>query len=132
MTDTLAVIVTSFTMERLRDTTELLDGLAVQTRRVHEIVFVAERSRDLEHAVCQHVASRPIPNATVAFNDRTPGLAGLGLMLVAAELRHVADHGFGVATLRWQLSDFLVAKDQTDWFSGFTEGFGLTRFVVDA
>jgi GT2 family glycosyltransferase len=75
MNGTLAVIVTSFTMERLRDVTELLDSLARQARRVDEIVFVAERSRELEDAVRQHIASRRIPNATVVFNDGTPGLS---------------------------------------------------------
>ncbi len=75
MTDTLAVVVTSFTTERLRDVTELLDSLAAQTRRVSEIVFVAERSHDLEGAVRQNIASRRIPNATVLFNDGTPGLS---------------------------------------------------------
>jgi len=75
MHETLAVVVTSFAMERLRDVTELLDSLAMQTRRVDEIVFVAEQSRDLEDAVRRYVTSRRIPNATVVFNDGTPGLS---------------------------------------------------------
>jgi len=75
MIDTLAVVVTSYTMERLRDVVELLDSLAAQTRPVNEIVFVAERSHELESDVRHHIASRPIPNATVIFNDGTPGLS---------------------------------------------------------
>lgn len=74
-TDTLAVVITSFTIERLREVTELLDSLAAQTRLADEIVFVAERSRELEEGVRRHVATRSIPNTTVVFNDGAPGLS---------------------------------------------------------
>jgi len=47
------------------------------------------------------------------------GVAGLGLMLAAAELRHVADNGFRSAALHWQISDFLVATGNRRWLSGY-------------
>lgn len=77
MVETLAVVITSFTMERLREVTELLDSMATQTRPVDEIVFVAERSHDLEEAVRRHIETGPIPtpNAVVVFNDGHPGLS---------------------------------------------------------
>jgi hypothetical protein len=56
------------------------------------------------------------------------GIAGLGLMLVAAELRHVADHGFRAAALHWQLSDFLVATGDRGWLARYVSvarGYGL-------
>ncbi len=55
-------------------------------------------------------------------------MAGLGLMLVAVELRHVADHGFRAAALDWQLSDFMVSVGDPWWLSRYialTRGYGL-------
>ncbi len=75
MTDTLAVVVTSFAMERLRDVTELLDSLATQIRPADEIVFVADRDYDLQEAVRSHVTRHRVPNATVVFNEGAPGLS---------------------------------------------------------
>jgi hypothetical protein len=40
-------------------------------------------------------------------------------MLVATELRHVADHGFRAAALHWQISDFLVATGNLGWLRGY-------------
>jgi len=47
------------------------------------------------------------------------GIAGLGLVLVAAELQHAADLGIGAAALHWQLSDFLIANGQSPWLSRY-------------
>lgn len=47
------------------------------------------------------------------------GIAGRGLFLVAAELRHVADRGFRMAALHWQLADFLVATGDSGWLSQY-------------
>ncbi len=52
------------------------------------------------------------------------GIAGVGLMLAAAELRHAADYGVAAATLHWQLSDFLIANNEYEWLSVF---FALAR-----
>jgi GT2 family glycosyltransferase len=117
MADTLAVIVTSFTMERLRDVAELLDSLAVQARRADEIVFVAERSRDLEDAVRQHIASRPIPNATVVFNDQTPGLSPARNLGVRSSTSSVIAF----------LDDDVIAFP--DWAAGMLAAFEDTRVI---
>jgi hypothetical protein len=56
------------------------------------------------------------------------GIAGLGLMLAAAELRHVADRGFRAVALHWQLSDFLVATGDSGWlyrYIGLARSYGL-------
>lgn len=62
-------------MERLHDVTQLLDSLAAQTRPADEIVFVAERDRDLLDAIRRHVTRHGIPNARVVFNGGAPGLS---------------------------------------------------------
>jgi GT2 family glycosyltransferase len=117
MTDTLAVIVTSFTMERLRDVTELLDSLAVQTRRADEIVFVAEQSSDLEDAVRRHIASRSIPNATVVFNDGAPGLS---------PARNLGVHSSSSSIIAF-LDDDVIAFP--DWAAGMLASFKDARVI---
>jgi glycosyltransferase involved in cell wall biosynthesis len=117
MTRTLAVIVTSFTIERLRDIGELLDSLAAQTHPVDEIVFVAERSRDLENAVRCHIAHRALTNATVIFNDGTPGLSA------ARNLGVLKSNSSVVAFL----DDDVIAFP--DWAHGMLAGFDDPRVI---
>lgn len=117
MIDTLAVIVTSFTMERLRDVLGLLNSLTAQTRPVDEIVFVAERSRDLEDAVRHHIASRAIPNATVIFNDGTPGLS---------PARNLGVHSSNSSVIAFLDDDVFAFPD---WAAGMLAAFQNPRVI---
>lgn len=70
-----SVVVTTYTVDRLRDVEEVLDSLQAQTYPNLEIIFVGEKFREL----CDHVISygqkRGIPNLKAVFNDGQPGLS---------------------------------------------------------
>lgn len=105
------------------------------------VLDIAEAARSLEHSGILRYAwarARGLGPLTVARLLPTGirlgpqllrlGIAGRGLMLVAVELRHVADRGFRAAALHWQLSDFLVAAGDSGWLSryiGLARSYGL-------
>ncbi len=47
------------------------------------------------------------------------GIAGRALILVASELRHLADRGVKMAALHWHLADFLAATGDSEWLSHY-------------
>ncbi len=115
----------------------LLTSLPRDPGTIITVLDVAETARGLEHdGIPRYAWARlrslgPLTMTRLVstgfrFGPKLlcSGIAGLGLMLVAAELRHVADHGFRAVALHWQISDFLVATSNRWWLSGYI---GLAR-----
>jgi hypothetical protein len=119
----------------------LLASLPRDPDTIVTVLDIAETARGLEHGGIPRYGwarVRSLGPLTVARLLPTglrlgphlsrSGIAGLGLMLVAAELRHVADQGLRAAALHWQLSDFLVAAGDPGWLSSYislARGYGL-------
>jgi hypothetical protein len=47
------------------------------------------------------------------------GMGGLGLMVAAAEMCHIASLGFNAVALHWELSDFVAATSNWNWLSRY-------------
>lgn len=119
----------------------LLASLPRSPETIVTVLDIAETARGLEQAGIPRYGwarARSLGPLTMArllpaglrLGPQLPrsGIAGLGLVLVAAELRHAADLGFAATTLHWQLSDFLVANEHAAWLSryaGLARGYGL-------
>lgn len=71
----LSVIVTSYTIDRMKDIYELLDSIKVQTYSNIEVVFVGERSAELCENVKLYAWKKEIANTMVIFNGVDPGLS---------------------------------------------------------
>ncbi|MFC2072786.1 glycosyltransferase [Chloroflexota bacterium] len=71
----LSIVITSNTMERLKDVFELLDSIQAQTYPNIETVFVAEGAEVLLHQVSSYVDEKDMPNIRVIVNHSEPGLA---------------------------------------------------------
>lgn len=71
----LSIIITSYTLERLRDICDLLDSITTQTYSDIETIFVAERSMELYQKVKIYSQEKAIPNVKVLFNEGEPGLS---------------------------------------------------------
>ncbi len=106
----------------------LLASLPRDPETIVTVLDLAETARDLEHdGMPRYGWARARSLGPLTLARLLPigfrlglqllqfGTAGLGLMLVAAELRHVTDQGFRAAALHWQLSDFLVATGDPAW-----------------
>lgn len=74
-TPLLSIIITSYDMDRLRDTLELLDSIQAQTYSNIETIFVAERSVDLYNRVKGYVQEKALHNFKVVFNERELGMS---------------------------------------------------------
>ncbi len=70
-----SVVVTTYAMERLNDVQELLDSLAAQTYPKMEILFVAERMRELADRVRHYADHKGITNLQVVFHEGGGGLS---------------------------------------------------------
>jgi glycosyltransferase involved in cell wall biosynthesis len=84
-----SVIVSSYTTERLNDIQELLTSLQTQTYPNVEIVFVAEKSKELYERVNLLASKDRIMNLKTFFNDGPPGLASnrnYGVQRAAGEI----------------------------------------------
>ena len=71
----LSISITSYTIERLKDITELLDSIKAQTYSNIEIVFVAERSMELLSEVKRYGDENAIANVKVIFNHGEAGMS---------------------------------------------------------
>jgi glycosyltransferase involved in cell wall biosynthesis len=71
----LSVIITSYTAERLNDVFELLDSIKGQTYTNIEVIFVAERSKELYEKVKDYGEKIGLPGFKVLFNYGEPGLS---------------------------------------------------------
>ena len=75
MNPTVSVIVTSYTMARFNDLSELLDSLHAQIYRDFEIVLVMERSTELYEKLKTHVQEGGWQNTKLLFNHGSWGLS---------------------------------------------------------
>ena len=71
----LSIVVTSYTLDRLKDISELLDSIKAQTYDHTETIFVIERSRELYDRVQAYAEEKAVPNMEVVFNHGEPGLS---------------------------------------------------------
>jgi glucosyl-dolichyl phosphate glucuronosyltransferase len=71
----LSIVVTSYTMDRLKDVCELLDSIKVQTYPKTETVVVVERTTDLLDNAKRYVTEKAIPNTKIIFNQGENGLS---------------------------------------------------------
>ncbi|MFC1904349.1 glycosyltransferase family 2 protein [Chloroflexota bacterium] len=71
----LSIVITSYTLERLKDIFELLHSVPSQTYPNIEIIFVAERSRQLYDRVKAYIDEEGMPNVNIIFNEGEPGVS---------------------------------------------------------
>lgn len=71
----LSIIVTSYTTDRLKDIYELLDSIKSQNYQYIEIIFVAERSRELEAQVRNYAEQAGINNFRAIINETQLGIS---------------------------------------------------------
>ena len=71
----LSLVVTAYTVERLKDIFELIDSIKAQSYPDIETVFVAERSDALFDSVRDYMNEKAIPKARVVFNRGERGLS---------------------------------------------------------
>jgi len=71
----LSIIITSYTTERLKDVFELLDSIKNQTYKNIEVVFVAERSKELYEKVREYGEKIGLLMFNALFNYGEPGLS---------------------------------------------------------
>ena len=85
----ISIIVTSYTMNRLRDIIDLLESIQAQTYHNIETVIVIERSPELADSIKQHIAEKDYPNMRVLFNQGQWGVSSarnLGVENVEADI----------------------------------------------
>lgn len=71
----LSIVITSYTLERLKDIFELIDSIKAQSYPNIETIFVAERSNELFHKVRAYVSEKAMPKIKVIFNHGEEGLS---------------------------------------------------------
>jgi glycosyltransferase involved in cell wall biosynthesis len=71
----LSIIITSYTIGRLKDIFELLDSIKSQTYKNIEVIFVAERSKELYEKVKEYGEKIGLGMFKVLFNYGEPGLS---------------------------------------------------------
>lgn len=72
---TLSIVITSYTMDRFKDICDLFDSIKLQTYPNLEVIFVAERSRELYEKAKEHGERIRLPGFKVLWNDGEPGLS---------------------------------------------------------
>ena len=65
----ISIIVPCYTMDRLRDITELLDSVQAQTYKEVETLIVAERSTELASSISDYVQEKGYGNIKVLYNQ---------------------------------------------------------------
>lgn len=65
----ISIIITSYTMDRIKDIIELLDSIQAQTYRDIATVFVVERSPELADGIQRYIAEKHYSNMQVLYND---------------------------------------------------------------
>lgn len=71
----LSLVITSYSISRLKDTMELMDSVKAQTYPNFETIFVAEGSDELRDKVEAYAEEKAIPNTKIVFNDGEHGLS---------------------------------------------------------
>jgi glycosyltransferase involved in cell wall biosynthesis len=65
----ISIIATSYTMDRLKDITELLDSIQAQAYKNIEVLVVTERSKKLTSSIQAYIAKNRYSNIRVLYND---------------------------------------------------------------
>lgn len=68
-TPLVSIVTTSYTMDRLKDITELLDSLNAQTYKNTETLVVAERLPELADSIKKYIAGKGYAGMRVLFNE---------------------------------------------------------------
>ncbi len=71
----ISIVITSYTMERMKDILELLDGMRAQTYPNIEVIFVVERSQELRDRIGAWIVENGVTNIRVVFNTDEQGLS---------------------------------------------------------
>ncbi|MDP2948661.1 MAG: glycosyltransferase family 2 protein [Chloroflexota bacterium] len=71
----MSVIVTSYTLDRVKDVQGVLESLHAQTYRNLEIIFVGEGTQEICHRIEGFAMQKGIANLRTVFNDGVPGLS---------------------------------------------------------
>jgi len=71
----ISIIITSYTLDRLKDVMELIDSIQAQTYQNIETSFVAERSRELASTISRYIAEKAYPNVQVLYNEGEWGIS---------------------------------------------------------
>jgi glycosyltransferase involved in cell wall biosynthesis len=71
----ISVVVTTYTLDRLKDVKELLDSLRAQSYPNIEVVFVGESCRELCEEVSRYAQTIRIAKITILFNNGEPGVS---------------------------------------------------------
>ncbi|MFC1906664.1 glycosyltransferase [Chloroflexota bacterium] len=90
----LSVVITSYTLDRLKDVLGILDSIKAQTYPHVEIILVVERSTVLLDHIKRYVAEEAIPRAKVVFNYGERGLSAarnLGLKEATGDIMAFVD-----------------------------------------
>ena len=69
----LSIVITSYTLERLKDIYELLESIKNQIHKRIEVIFVAERSPELLEKVKDYAEANGMANLTPVFNNGSQG-----------------------------------------------------------
>ena len=72
----LSLVITAYTLERIKDIFELLDSIKAQTLTDIEIIFVAERSELLFTSIKDYVDQKLMQGVKVLFSQEKLGLPG--------------------------------------------------------
>jgi glycosyltransferase involved in cell wall biosynthesis len=89
-----SIIITSYSLERLKDLCELLDSVKNQTYNNLETIVVAEGSDELLDRIGEYVSRKRMRNVQVLFNDGKSGLSegrNLGITKATGEILAFAD-----------------------------------------
>jgi glycosyltransferase involved in cell wall biosynthesis len=71
----LSIVITSYTIERLKDILELLDSIKAQTYPNIETIFIVERSQELKDRIGTWVQEKGVTSIRVVFNTGEQGLS---------------------------------------------------------
>jgi len=85
----ISIITTSYTIDRFKDITELLDSIQAQTYKNIETIIVAERSPELAENIRLYAQEKTYPNIMVLYNEGEWGLSSarnLGIKQASAEI----------------------------------------------
>jgi glycosyltransferase involved in cell wall biosynthesis len=64
-----SIITTCYTLDRLKDVTELLDSIQAQSYKNTETLIVTERSAELTDSISRYIAERGYPHMQVLYNE---------------------------------------------------------------
>lgn len=118
MSDTLAVVITSYSLERVHDVCDALTSLTDQEEPADEILFVAEGPQELQQAVEAHAARLGLRGFRSLRNEGRPGLSAA---------RNVATMATDASLIAF-LDDDAVAKP--GWTAAIRAAFAVDATIV--